>query len=130
MSARAPGGKIGTLRGLRFSHIVGRGEAGVFIQGSPECIPTDIRLDDVTVTLAKTTAGPSRHAVRPPDSIGVNEDAVIAGIHIEDARDVALRDCAVHRGASPPKNYGPALRTLRAADFRNEGFRGADAHAS
>jgi polygalacturonase len=127
--ARTAGAKIGTLRGLRFSHIIGHGEAGVFIQGSPECIPEDIHLDDVTVTLAKTTTVPSRHDVRPPDSRGVAEDIVIAGIHLEDARDVALRDCTVNWGASPPKNYGPALRALRVADFRNEGFRGTDAHA-
>ena len=125
--ARTPGAKIGTMRHLRFSHILARGEAGVFIQGSPECIPEDIRLDDVSVTLAKTTTIPSRHDVRPPDSLGVAEDIVIAGIHVEDARDVALRDCAVRWAPNPPAGYGPALRSVRVAEFRNEGFRGADA---
>jgi hypothetical protein len=127
--ARTPGAKIGTMRNLRFSHILARGEAGVFIQGSPECIPEDIRLDDVSVTLGKTTAIPSRHDVRPPDSLGVAEDVTIAGIHLADVRGIALRDCAVTWAVNPPASYGPALRTERVAEFRNEGFRGTDARS-
>ena len=125
--ARTPGGKIGTLRGLRFSHVLARGEAGVFIQGSPECTPEDIRLEDVTVTLAKTTAEPSRRDVRPPDSQGVAESVEIAGFHLADARDVTLRDCTVRWAPNAPTSYGPALRTVRVAELRNEGFRGAPA---
>ena len=127
--ARTPGGKIGTLRGLRFAQILARGEAGVFIQGSPECIPEDIRLEDVSVTLAKTTAAPSRHDIRPPDSQGVDESVEIAGFHLADVRDVTLRDCTVHWAPNAPASYGPALRTVRVAGLRNEGFRGEPARA-
>ncbi|MBC7368182.1 MAG: hypothetical protein H7343_15445 [Undibacterium sp.] len=128
--ARTPGAKIGTLRNLRFSHILARGEVGVFIQGSSECIPEDVHLNDVSVTLAKTTAIPTRHHVRTPDSLGVAEDVVIVGIHVTGARGVSLRDCTVRRAPNPPATYGATLRTLRVADFRNKGFRGADARPS
>jgi hypothetical protein len=127
--ARTPGGKIGTLRGLRFAHILARGEAGVFIQGSPECIPEDIRLEDVSVTLAKTTAAPSRHDIRPPDSLGVEESVEVAGFHLADVRDVTLHDCAVRWAPNAPASYGPALRTVRVTGLRNEGFRGEPARA-
>ena len=125
--ARTPGGKIGRMRGLRFSHILARGEAGVFVQGSPECTPEDIRFDDVTVTLAKTTDAPTRHDVRPPDSQGVAENVEIAGFHLADVRDVTLRDCTVRWAPNPSANYGPALRTERVTELRNEGFRGGTA---
>jgi hypothetical protein len=115
------------MRGLRFSHILARGDAGVFVQGSPECTPEDIRFDDVTVTLAKTTDAATRLDVRPPDSQGVAEHVEIAGFHLADVRDVTLRDCTVRWAPNPSANYGPALRTERVVELRNEGFRGTAA---
>jgi polygalacturonase len=126
---RDPGGKLGRVRELRFSHITSQAEAGVFIQGSPECVPEDIVLDDVTLDIAKTTSWPSRIDLRPPEELGVVEKGiVIAGISIQDARQVKLRDCMVRWGANPPASYGPALRTDRVADLQVDGFRGSDAH--
>jgi hypothetical protein len=126
---RIPGGKLGPVRGLRFSHIVSHAEGGVFIQGSPECIPEDIVLDDVTLDIAKTTSWPSRIDLRPPEELGVQEKGVvIAGIHIQDTRQVTLRNCAVRWGPNPPDSYGPALRTERVAGLEVENFQGSDAH--
>jgi polygalacturonase len=126
---RLPGGKLGLLRGLRFSHIISHGEAGVFIQGSAECSPEDIVLDDVTLDIAKTTPWPSRVDLRPPEELGVQEKGVIiAGIHLQDARQVTLRNCTVRWGPTPPESYGPALRVVRVAGLRNENFQGSDAH--
>jgi polygalacturonase len=126
---RAPGGKVGRLRGLRFSHIVSHGEAGVFVQGSPQCAPEDIEFDDVTLDIAKATEWPSRIDLRPPEELGVQErGVVIAGIDLQDAREVTLRDCAVRWGPNPPASYGPALRNERVEGLRTENFRGSDAH--
>ena len=126
---REPGGKIGKVRELRFSHITSHAEAGVFIQGCPECVPEDIILDDVTLDIAKTTPWPSRTDLRPPEELGVQEKGiVIAGIHLQDARQVTIRDCTVRWGANAPASYGPALRTERVADLDVEGFHGSDAH--
>jgi hypothetical protein len=52
---------------------------------------------------------------------------VIAGIHLQDARQVTLRDCTVRWGANPPASYGPALSTERVADLEVENFHGSDA---
>jgi polygalacturonase len=126
---RVPGGKLGVLRGLRFSHIVSNAEAGVFISGSAECTPEDIVLDDVTLNIAKTTPWPSRVDLRPPEELGVLEKGVvIAGIHVEDARLLRLRDCTVKWGPNPPESYGPALSTERVTGLEVENFRGSDAH--
>jgi polygalacturonase len=127
---RVPGGKLGALRGLRFSHILSHGEAGVFIQGSEACTPEDIVLDDVTLDIAKTTPWPSRIDLRPPEELGVLEKGVvIAGIHLQDASQVTLRNCTVRWGPNPPESYGPALRSVRVTGLVTENFQGTDAHA-
>jgi polygalacturonase len=126
---RIPGGKLGVLRGLRFSHIVSSAEAGVYIRGSAECIPEDIVLDDVTLNITKTTPWPSRVDLRPPEELGVQEKGVlIAGFHVEYAQQVRLRDCTVRWGPNPPESYGPALSTERVPGFEVENFHGSDAH--
>ncbi len=126
---RDPGGKLGRMRDLHFSHITSHAEAGVFIQGSPGCVPEGIVLDDVTLDIAKTTEWPSRIDLRPPEELGVVEKGiVIAGIHVQDARDVTLRNCTVRWGPNPPASYGPALRTERVAGLVVDGFHGSDAH--
>jgi polygalacturonase len=127
---RVPGGKLGRLGALRFSHIVSHGEAGVFIRGSAECIPQDIVLDDVTLDIAKTTSWPSRIDLRPPGQLGVEQTGVvIAGIDLQDARRVTLRNCTVLWGPNPPASYGPALRKVRVDGLEVENFQGSDAHA-
>lgn len=127
---RVPGGRLGAIRGLRFSHIVSHAEAGVFIRGTAGCIPEDIILDDVTLEITKTTPWPSRIDLRPPEELGVQEKSVvIAGVDLRDARQVTLRNCTVHWGPNPPASYGPALRKERVDGLSLENFQGADAHA-
>jgi polygalacturonase len=127
---RVPGGKVGRLSGLRFSHIVSHAEAGVYIRGSAECIPEDVVLDDVTLNIAKTTQWPSRVDLRPPEELGIQQTGVvIAGVHLEDARDVTLRNCTVRWGPNPPDSYGPALLTEHVSGLKLEDFEGSDAHA-
>ena len=125
--ARTPGGRIGRIRGLRFSQIVAHGEGGVFVEGSPESMPEDLVFEGITEEIAKTTAWPSRRDLRPPAAAGVQE-AVVAGFHLRDARGVTLRDCTVRWGPNPPASYGPALDAERVADLQVEGFHGLDAH--
>jgi polygalacturonase len=126
---RVPGGRMGHLRHLRFSGIIAHGEAGVFIQGSPECTPEDIVLENLSLTIAKTTSWPSRIDLRPPETLGVQEKGVvIAGIHLQCARDVTVRDCRVRWAPNPPSSYGPLLQTDRVDGLNLENLRGSDAH--
>ncbi|MBL9188232.1 MAG: right-handed parallel beta-helix repeat-containing protein [Opitutaceae bacterium] len=137
---RTPGGKIGTLRGLRFSHIIARGPGGVFIAGSPECVPDDIVLDHVTVELTPSPDFPhSRIDERPPEPNphagppagefrAEQESAVatapLAGFRIREARGVALTNCTVRLATAPPPG-AIALDTARAEIVRNDAFREA-----
>jgi polygalacturonase len=126
---RVPGGKVGRVSGLRFSHIISHAEAGVYIRGSEACTPEDIVLDDVTLNIEKTTPWPSRVDLRPPEELGIEEKGVvIAGLHLEDAKDITLRNCTVRWGPNPPASYGPALFKERVSGLTLENFVGSDAH--
>ena len=107
---RTPGGKVGRLRGLRFSQILARGEGGVFIAGSEGSLPEDILLENITVELAPPADfRRSRIDGRPPEppaspvsatpfragqERGV-EEAPLAGFRVRQARDVSLVRCTV-----------------------------------
>ena len=43
--------------------------------------------------------------------------------------NVTVRDCTVRWAPNVPASYGPALRTVRVAGLRNDGFRGEPARA-
>ena len=121
---RQPGGKIGTLRGLRFSQIRARGQGGVFIAGSAECVPEDIVLEDVPVELAPPPDfRRSRIDTRPPDAgapPGVQE-APLAGFRIRQARGVALLRCTVRWVEAKPAD-AIAVDAPGADPVRVEGF--------
>jgi len=127
---REEGGKLGTIKNLRFSHIVSHAEAGVFIQGSSACIPEDITLSDVSLTITKTTTWPSRVDLRPVEELGVEEKGVvIAGYHFKDAKNINLENCSVVWGKNPPASYGPAIRSQNVSNLTIEHFKGSDSHA-
>ena len=97
---RQPGGRLGTVRGLRFRQILARGEGGVFIEGTPGHEVEDMLLDGVSVDWKQSSGQTSgRIDVRPPESVGTTIEPV-AGFRIRSARDVRVRDAAV-RWISP-----------------------------
>jgi len=127
---REVGGKLGTINNIHFSHIVSHAEAGVFIQGSNECIPSDITLSDISLTITKTTSWPSRFDLRPVEELGVEEKGVIiAGYHFKDVKNIMLKDCTLKWGKNPPASYGPAISSENVSGLTIEHFNGSDAHA-
>jgi hypothetical protein len=129
---RTPATKLGHVRGVHLSGIVARGEAGVFIRGTPESPIEDVQIDDVTLDIAKTTSWPSRIDLRPTQGQRVpqDKDIVVAAFDLQDARDVTLRNCTVRWGPNPPANFGPLILPVRVERLRLETVRGGDAHAA
>ena len=115
---RTPGGKIGQLRGVRFQQIMARGEGGVFIEGSSESIPSDIRLENISIELNQTTDSPrGRVDIRPTGKEETTLEA-LAGYRIREVRDVSLVDCTV-RWALPKPANALGLDTGNSADEIN-----------
>jgi hypothetical protein len=123
---QGPRGKARAAARLRFSHIISHAEAGVFIEGSPECTPEDIVLDDVTLNIAKTTEWPSRIDLRPPEELGIEEKGVvIAGIHLQDARTSPCGTAPSDGVRTRPRPTVPPWRSCvsRPQDREFPGFR-------
>jgi polygalacturonase len=89
---RAIGGKIGKIRGVRFSQIQTRGEAGVLIHGSPESVIEHVSFESVWVELASISKfPPGRFDIRPPDALGCSQRP-LAAVRVHHAKDIQLRN--------------------------------------
>jgi len=126
---RTPGTRLGRLRHIRFSNVLSTGEAGVYITGDPGARITDIVLDSVRVEIDKTSKWPGGlHDRRPLEDAEHLYPHRTAGVYIDHARDVTLRDVDVVWGDNRPGYYGPALECHSAPGLRLQGFTGESAH--
>jgi len=126
---RSPQAPIGTVRHVRFSNILCRGESGAFISGSPDSIIEDVVLDNVRLEINKTSKWPGgMHDRRPPEDDKHLYAHRTAGVFIEHARDVTLRDVEVVWGDNRPDYYGPALECRNVHGLSLRDFRGESAH--
>jgi polygalacturonase len=129
---RVAGQKMGHVRHVRVSGVMAHGESGVFVRGTPESPIEDLLLEDISLDIAKTTAWPSRIDLRPmAGEHGPREkDITIAGFDLQDAQDVAIRDCVVRWAPNAPPEFGPVLQAVRVARLQLENLQGSDAHAT
>lgn len=100
---RSAGGRLGTVRGLRFRQILARGEGGVFVEGSPGRPIEDLRMEDVSVDWSRAGGRlEGRIDVRPPESLGTTVEGV-AAFRVRGVNDVRLRDIRVRWPAVRPE---------------------------
>ncbi len=126
---RRPDAPIGKVRHVRFSNILCRGEAGAFISGSPDSIIEDVVLDNVRLEINKTSKWPGgMHDRRPPEDADHLYPHRTAGVFIEHARDVTLRNVEVVWGENRPNYFGPALECHHVHGLALREFRGESAH--
>ncbi len=126
---RSPNAPIGHVRHVRFSNILCRGENGVFISGSPDSIIEDVVLDNVRIEINKTSTWPGgKHDRRPPEDDQHLYSHPTAGVFIEYARDVTLRNVEVVWGDNRPDYFGPALECHNVQDLHVRDFKGESAH--
>ena len=101
--------RAGTVRDIRFSHIVCRGENGIVVYGFTPGLLAGVSFDHVSVRIDKTTAyAGGRQDFRPCPG-----DAMPAlptsGFLLRNAADVSIRDCEVTWGEHRPDYYRYAL---------------------
>jgi hypothetical protein len=134
-----PTGAVGQVRRVRFSNILCRGENGAFLAGSPDSPLDDVVLENVRLEVDKWTRWPGgRQDRRPCDALGPafrdpRQDPGLrehptAGVYIEQARDVALRDVRVVWGENRPSYFRHALEAHQVNGLQLVRFAGAAAH--
>lgn len=100
---RTAGGRLGTVRGLRFRQILARGKGGVWVEGSPGRPIEDLRIEDVSVDWSRAGGRlEGRVDVRPPESLGTTTEPV-AAFRLRGVNDARLRDIRVHWPAARPE---------------------------
>jgi hypothetical protein len=103
---------LGHVRHTRFSNILCRGENGVVLCGSPDSPLEDIVLENVRIEIDKTSRWPGGvQDLRPPEIEGMLRAHATAGVYIEHARQVALRNVSVVWGQNRLAYFGAALET-------------------
>jgi len=125
---------VGTVRHIRFTNILCRGENGVFVLGEDESTIDDVVFDNVRVELDKWTDEPGgRHDIRPcaGDDNGRESgvyDHPSAGFYLQNARNITIRNCGVFWGDNRPDYYRYALESHRVTNLVLDHFTGEAAH--
>ena len=101
-------GKVGKVQNILFSNITANSENGVFIGGESGKIEK-IKLRNVQLTIDKKTPFEGGvYDLRPSDTVGLLKTN-IAGIYLENAKNIVLQDCEVNWGDNKPAYFGNAL---------------------
>ena len=120
--------KLGRIRNIRFSNILCRGENGVFVHGWKGRPIEDLVLDNVRVELGKWTTWPGGfYDLRPGIHEGVYEHKT-AGVYVQHATGVTLRNVKVVWGETRPDYFGSALEAHDVTGLELTDFKGQAAH--
>jgi len=131
---RAPAAKIGSLHDITLQNITGRAENSVRVQGTPASPVHDVLMDSLDLSLSRWTKYPGGvFDNRPTSALEQVETHGTPGFSIRDARDITLKNCAVHWESSAPDHYIPAyfsnaLEAENTHALRLTGFKGEAAH--
>jgi Glycosyl hydrolases family 28 len=128
---RTPTSKPGTLHHVTVTNVIGHAENSVRIRGSEQSRIHDITLDNVAITLDRTTQFKGNlYDNRPTTAIPAIEPHGTPGFSIEHADNVTLHNCKVAWGANSPDYFTYAVEAKDTTGLKLEGLTGEAAHAS
>ncbi len=120
--------QMGSVRHVRFSNILCRGENGVFVYGWEQHTLQNIVFDQVRVELNKTSKiAAGRQDLRPFAGGDDMPEYPYSGFLIRNATGVTLRNCEVAWGDQRPDCYHHAVEAINVADLVIENFKGESA---
>ena len=131
---RASATKLGTLHDITLQNITGRAENSVRIKGTPAALVHDVLLDSVDITLSRWTKYQGGvFDNRPTGVLEPIEKHGTPGFSIRDARDITLKNCAVHWDSTPPdhsipSSFSNAVEAENTRAVHLDGFKGDAAH--
>ena len=126
---RTPQTKIGAIHNVKVRNVTGRAENSIRINGTPESRIKDVRLENVAVTLNKSTN--YRGGLfdnRPTTAYQDIEPHGNPGYSIRYADNIALKDCSVSWGDNRPDYYTHALEAEYVSELKLTNFIGRAAH--
>jgi hypothetical protein len=126
---RAPATKVGTMHDIRVTNVTGTAENSARVSGSAQSRAHDITLDNVALTLNRTTKYKGGlWDNRPTTAIAGIEEHGNPGIDIRYADNVTLNNCRVAWGDNRPDYFTNALEAENVTGLTYPGFVGEAAH--
>jgi polygalacturonase len=126
---RTPTTKIGTIHGIRLANVTGQAENSVRVSGSAQSRARDIALENVDVTLNRSTKYKGGlWDNRPTSAVPGIETHGNPGYSFRHADNVALRNCRLAWGPNRPDYFTHALEAEDVTGLEYPGFAGEAAH--
>ena len=126
---RNPDTKIGTIRNVLVQNVRGRAENSIRIEGLGGARLSDITLDNVDVTFARTTNYPGGvYDNRPTKVVQQIEPHRTSAISIRHADRVTIKGCSVGWAGKAPDYFAHAIEAVDAPGLTITAFKGEAAH--
>ncbi|WP_159518089.1 glycoside hydrolase family 28 protein [Sunxiuqinia indica] len=126
---RNPGSEIGTIHNVIVKNVTGKSENSVRINGTKESRISNIRLEDVHITMDRWTDYPGNLMDnRPTKSYPAIEYRDNPGYYIRFADNVELLNCSMQWGENIPDNFTHAIEAHDVSNIQLKGFKGTAAH--
>jgi len=126
---RTPDTKIGTIHNILVKNVIGTAENSVRINGTKQSRISNVRFENVHVTLNRWTNYPGNLFDNRPTKVYENiEPHDNPGFYICFSDLVMLKDCSVSWGKNIPDYFTNAIQAHDVHDLEIEGFEGEGAH--
>ena len=126
---RTPDTKIGTMHNVLVKNVTGTAENSVRINGTKEGRISNVRFDNVHVTLNRWTNYPGNLFDNRPTTVYEEiEPHDNPGFYIRFSDRVILKDCSVSWGKNIPDYFTNAIQAHDVTDLTIERFKGEGAH--
>lgn len=123
--------ELGTVRNVRFSNVIARGESGVLVYGSEDATIKNLTFDDVRLEInggekAHLTGG--NFDLQPTSAETPIFEHDVPGVHCEGVSDLELDGVAVEWGADLPEYFSHGIQCIDVEGLEVIGFDGRQAH--
>jgi len=121
--------KIGTIHNILVENVTGTAENSVRINGTKESRISNVRFENVNVTLNRWTNYPGNLFDNRPTKVYEEiEPHDNPGIYIRFSDQVVLKDCSVSWGDNVPDYFTNAIQAHDVTNLEIEGFKGDAAY--
>jgi hypothetical protein len=117
----------GKIYDVRVRNVRGRAENSIRVDGCETSRPTNVRFENVRVTLDRWTKYKGGEFDNRPSTGGI-ESHQTSGFCLRHADKVAIHDCEIRWGETRPDYFGHAIETVDVSGLDVQNFKGEAAH--
>lgn len=122
---------LGGIRNVRFTNVTARSENGALVYGSEDADIETVQFENVSIELSgseHSDAVGGNFDLQPTSAVTPIFESDVAGLHVENARDVTVRDVTVTWKDDLPSYYRSGVACVGLDGLLVDGFVGRQAH--